>query len=133
MLKASRILIALALAGLVVCAFSDRQDEDFDHFSDDEEHVADEDKPGQAHFCKFSNGTKIPTGFRFIHTACTICECTKSGKIRCSLLQCLPAYCIDDSMPVKHEGQCCAQCKYEQTGGSCVYNNMTFPHGSSSI
>lgn len=84
---------------------------------------------GQPDWCQFNNGTKIPFGFTFLHTACTICECTKSRKIRCSLLQCLPAYCIDDTMPTRLEGQCCAQCKYEQPGSSCNYKNLSFPHG----
>lgn len=59
-----------------------------------------------------------------------MCQCTISRVIRCRVLECLPTYCIDNTMPVRKEGQCCAQCAYEKVSNACVHNNAAFPHGT---
>ncbi|UJR37033.1 hypothetical protein I4U23_029739 [Adineta vaga] len=82
-----------------------------------------------AHWCRFSNGTYISLGFTYMNSICSMCQCTTSRAIRCQQLQCLPTYCIDNTMPYRKDGQCCAQCGYEVARNSCVYNGVTFPHG----
>ncbi|CAF2462505.1 unnamed protein product [Rotaria sp. Silwood2] len=84
----------------------------------------------RAHWCRAPNGTFFPLGYTYMQSVCSMCQCTISRVIRCSTLQCLPAYCIDDTMPYRKEGQCCAQCGYEAPGNSCAYNGISFPHGS---
>ena len=84
----------------------------------------------RAQWCRFGNGSYLPLGQVFMHTACSMCQCTTSRAIRCTALQCLPTYCIDNSMPSRINGQCCAQCAYENSTSSCLYNGVTFPHGS---
>ncbi|CAF1159443.1 unnamed protein product [Adineta steineri] len=83
----------------------------------------------RAHWCRFSNGSFLPYGQTFMNSICSMCQCTKSRAIRCQLLECLPTYCIDNTMPYRKDGQCCAQCGYEVARNSCVYNGITFPHG----
>ena len=81
------------------------------------------------HWCRLGNGTYLPLGYSFLNTACSLCQCLRTRNVRCQPLQCMPTYCLDDSMPVRHQGQCCTQCRYEQPASSCSYNNMTYPHG----
>lgn len=85
----------------------------------------------RAQWCRFGNGTFLGLGQTYMHTACSMCQCTTSRAIRCTALQCLPTYCIDDSMPSRKQGHCCAQCAYENNNSSCVYKGLSFPHGSS--
>jgi hypothetical protein len=85
----------------------------------------------RAHWCHFPNGTYIPLNYAFLHTGCSLCQCTKSRAIRCQLLQCMPTYCLDNKMPVRKTGQCCTQCADDvATNASCFYNDVNFPHGS---
>jgi hypothetical protein len=83
-----------------------------------------------AHWCRFSNGSFVPLGYSFIHKACSLCECTQSRALRCQLLQCMPTYCVDNTMPHRKPGQCCTQCGYEVTANSCLYKGINFPHGA---
>jgi hypothetical protein len=83
----------------------------------------------RAHWCRFSNGTYLPLGTTFMNTICTMCQCTTSRSILCQTLECLPTYCIDNTMPYRKGNQCCAQCGYEVATNSCVYNGVSFPHG----
>lgn len=83
----------------------------------------------RAHWCRLSNGTFLPLGHTFMNSVCSMCQCTSSRAIRCQMLDCLPTYCIDNTMPIRKEGFCCAQCAYEVARNSCVYNGMTFQHG----
>jgi hypothetical protein len=80
-------------------------------------------------WCRSGNGTYFPLGSTFMLTSCTTCQCTLSRAIHCSTSQCLPAYCIDNSMPVRQEGQCCARCVYEKVTDTCFYNGTRFQHG----
>ena len=82
-----------------------------------------------AHWCRFSNGTYLPYGHTFMNNVCTMCKCLTSRAIRCEPLQCLPTYCVDNSMPYRKDGQCCAQCSYEVARNSCFYDGFTYPHG----
>ena len=84
----------------------------------------------RAHWCRLDNGTFLPLNHTYMRAACSMCQCTNTRAIRCRVLQCLPTYCIDNSMPSRKEGQCCAQCAYEKVSDACVYNNVAFPHGS---
>lgn len=85
----------------------------------------------RAHWCRFRNGTYVPLGYSYTNNACTLCQCTKSRMIHCQLLQCMPTYCVDNSMPHRKAGQCCTQCRYEDAiNSSCVYNGITYPHGA---
>jgi len=84
----------------------------------------------RAHWCRFNNGSYVPLGYVFMNSVCSMCQCTQSRSIRCQTLQCMPTYCIDNSMPYRKSGQCCTQCAYEVSKGSCVYNNISFPHGT---
>jgi len=84
----------------------------------------------RAHWCRFGNGTYLPLGYSYMHTVCQLCQCTKSRIIRCQLLQCMPTYCVDNSMPVRKAGQCCTTCGYEIPTNSCVYNGISYPHGA---
>ncbi|CAF1331518.1 unnamed protein product [Rotaria sordida] len=84
----------------------------------------------RAHWCRANNGTYFALGYTYMQSACSMCRCTPSRRIRCSTVQCLPAYCIDNTMPYRKDGQCCAQCGYEATGSSCEYNGVSFPHGA---
>jgi hypothetical protein len=84
----------------------------------------------RAHWCRSRNGTYVPLGYWYMNNVCTLCQCTKSRMIRCELLQCMPTYCMDNTMPYRKSGQCCTQCGYEHAENStCVYNGITFPHG----
>lgn len=83
----------------------------------------------RAHWCRFSNGTYLPLGATYMNAICTMCRCTTSRAIFCQTLECLPTYCIDNTMPYRKSGQCCAQCGYEVSNASCVYNGVSFPHG----
>lgn len=80
-------------------------------------------------WCRLGNGTYLADGYSFLHTPCSMCKCLRSRTVRCQPLQCMPTYCVDNSMPIRREGQCCTQCRYEQPASSCSYNNMSFPHG----
>jgi len=84
----------------------------------------------EPNWCRLSNGTTFALGYTFIYRNCSICECTKSKTVRCQALQCLPAYCVDDSMPSRRPGQCCAQCKTDVSSDSCLYNGIDYPHGT---
>jgi len=84
----------------------------------------------RAHWCRFTNGTHVPLGYTFMHTECALCQCLLSRDISCTTLQCMPTYCIDGSTPTPRQGQCCAQCEYENTSTACVINGVSFPHGS---
>jgi len=84
----------------------------------------------RAHWCRFSNGTYLPFGYSYMQTACSLCQCTQSRAIRCQALQCMPTYCVDNSMPIRKSGQCCTTCGYENPTNSCVYNGISFPHGA---
>lgn len=84
----------------------------------------------RAHWCRFSNGTYISRGYTFMHTSCDLCQCTQSRLIRCTTLQCMPTYCIDDTIPSRKSGQCCTQCAYETNSTQCVQSGITFPHGT---
>ncbi|CAF1113417.1 unnamed protein product [Adineta steineri] len=83
-----------------------------------------------AHWCGFSNGTYIPLGYSFMYTACDLCQCTQSHVIRCTKLQCMTTYCIDDSTPSVRSGQCCSQCAYDTNSTQCVQNGVAIPHGA---
>jgi len=84
----------------------------------------------RAHWCRLSNGTYLALGYSYITPQCSICQCTTGHSVRCSALECMPTYCIDNSMPVRKSGQCCTQCAYDVAPQSCVYNGIAFPHGS---
>jgi hypothetical protein len=81
-------------------------------------------------WCRLSNGTSIPLGYTFMYTECTLCQCLKSHSIGCTVLQCMPTYCIDGSTPSRRAGQCCAQCAYEKSSNSCVIGSVSFPDGT---
>jgi len=83
----------------------------------------------RAHWCRFNNGSYLPLGQSYIDK-CILCQCTTSRAIRCARLQCMPTYCIDDSMPFRNSSQCCTQCAYEVPKNACVYNGLSFPHGT---
>jgi len=83
----------------------------------------------RAHWCRFHNGSYLPLGTVYMSTICTMCQCTKSRAILCQPLECLPTYCIDNTMPYRKSGQCCAQCGYEVATNSCVYNGISYQHG----
>ena len=83
----------------------------------------------RAHWCRFGNGTYLPLGYTYMQSTCSMCQCTTSRAIRCKPLQCMPTYCIDNTMPFRKSGQCCTQCGYEITTNSCLYNGISFPHG----
>lgn len=87
----------------------------------------------RAHWCRFNNGSHISLGYTFMYSACAICQCTLSRAIRCTTLQCMPNFCIDDSTPTRRPGQCCSQCAYENGSSSCTYRGVTFPHGKRSL
>lgn len=87
----------------------------------------------EPNWCRLNNGTTFALGFTFIYRNCSICECTKSKTVRCQTLQCLPAYCVDGSMPNRRPGQCCAQCKTDTSSDSCLYNGIDYPHGQLKI
>ncbi|CAF3445221.1 unnamed protein product [Rotaria sp. Silwood1] len=101
-------------------------------------HVRDDDQNNppestsleRAHWCRHRNGTFFALGYTYMQSVCSMCQCTSSRIIRCSTVQCMPAYCIDDTMPNRKPGHCCAQCGYEAPGNSCLYNGVPFPHGS---
>ena len=80
-------------------------------------------------WCRLANGTYLAYGYSFLYTPCSMCQCLRSRIVRCQPLQCMPTYCVDNSMPTRRDGQCCTQCRYEQPANSCSYNNMSFPHG----
>jgi hypothetical protein len=84
----------------------------------------------RAHWCEFTNGTYIPLGYTFMHTECSLCQCTQGHAILCTTLQCMPAYCLDNSAPALRSGQCCSQCSYERNATACVINGISFPHGT---
>jgi len=84
----------------------------------------------RAHWCRFSNGTFLARGNVFMHTDCQLCQCTQSRAIRCTDLQCMPTYCIDNTVPSRKSGQCCTQCAYESNSTQCVQNGVSFPHGT---
>jgi len=84
----------------------------------------------RAHWCRFNNGSYLTLGQTFMYTECALCQCTQSRIIRCITLQCMPTYCIDNSVPSHRAGQCCSQCAYEGPPTSCVQNGITFPHGT---
>jgi len=81
-------------------------------------------------WCRLANGTYLPLGYTFYSTPCSLCRCVQSRSIPCQALQCMPTYCVDNSMPVRRPDQCCTQCHYEQPPNTCSYNNMSFPHGT---
>lgn len=85
---------------------------------------------GHNQWCRLANGTYLALGYSFLNTACSICQCARSRAIPCQPLQCMPTYCVDNSMPVRRTGQCCTQCRYEPTAETCSYNNFSFPHGA---
>ena len=87
----------------------------------------------RSHWCRFTNGSYIPLGYTFMHTACAVCQCTQNHAIRCSTLQCMTTYCIDNSTPMRRQDQCCPQCRYENQSSTCAYNGVTYPHGQSGI
>jgi hypothetical protein len=84
----------------------------------------------RAHWCRFGNGTYAPLGYTYLNTQCSMCQCTSSRAIRCQALECMPTYCIDNTMPIRKSGQCCTQCGYDAPANSCVYNGIPFPHGT---
>ena len=127
MLNIRRILLVAVFATLFVSTFA--EDEGYQHDDDDSEEEHRPASQDKEHWCRFRNGTTIPLGFTFVHTNCAMCQCKLTRLIYCSQLQCLPAYCIDDKMPIRNEGQCCAQCDYEKPGTSCKYDEVTYPHG----
>jgi hypothetical protein len=84
----------------------------------------------RAHWCRLSNGTYLPLGYSYMHTVCSLCQCTKSRSVQCQLLKCVPTYCVDNKFPVRKPGQCCTQCDYDPvTNATCAYNGLTYPHG----
>ena len=83
----------------------------------------------RAHWCRFPNGTYLPLHYTYLSSACAMCQCSQGRNIRCSALQCMPTYCVDNSMPGRQSGQCCTTCSYERNANGCVYNNFTYPHG----
>jgi len=83
-----------------------------------------------AHWCSFSNGSYIPLGYSFMYSQCTLCQCTQSHAILCTILQCIPTYCIDGSTPTQRAGQCCSQCAYEPNATTCSINGISFPDGA---
>ena len=87
----------------------------------------------RAHWCRFNNGSYISLGYTFMYSACAICQCTQSRAIRCTTLQCMPSFCIDNSTPTRRPDQCCSQCAYENGSSSCTYRGVTFPHGKRSL
>lgn len=84
----------------------------------------------EADWCRLSNGTTLPLGYTFLSRNCTLCECTRMKTIRCQMLQCLVAYCVDGSKPSRREGACCAQCNSDNSSESCSYNGVNYPHGT---
>lgn len=84
----------------------------------------------RAHWCRLPNGTFIALNYIFAHTPCSICQCNRMRIIHCQPLQCMPTYCLDNTMPTRRSGQCCTQCAYEKPATACSYSNFSFPHGS---
>jgi hypothetical protein len=84
----------------------------------------------RAHWCKFQNGSTIALGYSFMYSACAVCQCLPNRLIRCTNLPCMSTFCIDGSQPTRREGQCCAQCAYENNSNTCTYNSISVPHGS---
>lgn len=84
----------------------------------------------QAHWCSFSNGSYIPLGYTFMYSACTLCQCTQSHAILCTVLQCMPTFCIDGSTPAPRPDQCCSQCAYEPNATACIISSINFPDGA---
>lgn len=116
----------------------DSNDEDSTENSSNEdsaEDIGDEDTSNlttleRAHWCRLSNGTYLPLGHIYMRSVCSICQCLKSHTIRCTMIQCMPTYCIDNSMPIRAEGQCCTQCRSDPPAKACTYKGNSFPHGS---
>jgi len=84
----------------------------------------------RAHWCSFSNGTYLALGYMFLYKPCVICQCAQSRVIRCTTLQCMATYCIDNSSPSVRDGQCCSQCPYEPNATTCMVNGINFPDGT---
>lgn len=86
----------------------------------------------RAVWCRTRNNTYLALGATYMQSLCTMCICTTSRTIRCSRLECMPTYCVDDSAPIRKPDQCCTQCAYDEkfsNGTTCVNKGITFPHG----
>ncbi|CAF1232955.1 unnamed protein product [Rotaria magnacalcarata] len=87
----------------------------------------------RAVWCRTRNNTYLALGGTYMQSMCTMCICTSSRIIRCARLECMPTYCVDNSAPIRKNGQCCTQCAYDQSYGNqttCVSNGITYPHGA---
>lgn len=84
----------------------------------------------RAHWCRQNNGSYLPLGYTYMQGKCMMCQCLQSRMIRCGGMQCMPTYCIDNSKPIIPQGQCCTQCPYELSNTACVYNGITYQHGT---
>lgn len=125
MVKFRAEIIILVFSGLLLAVLADNSGEDNRPPTDNSDSTSLE----RAHWCAFSNGTRVPLGHIFLHKTCSICQCMRSRQLICRPLQCMPTYCIDNSMPSRKQGQCCTQCAYEEPQ-TCLYNNISYPHGS---
>jgi len=86
----------------------------------------------RAVWCRTRNNTYLALGGTYMQSLCMMCICTASRAIRCSRLECMPTYCVDDSNPVRKPDQCCTRCAYDHdssNGTTCVRNGITYPHG----
>jgi type II secretory pathway pseudopilin PulG len=84
----------------------------------------------RAHWCSFYNGSYVPLEYTWMQSACTLCQCSQTHEILCTVLQCMATYCIDASPPLLRNGQCCAECRYDPQPAPCVISGVNFPHGS---
>jgi hypothetical protein len=85
----------------------------------------------RAHWCRMSNGTYLALNYKFINSKCSLCQCMKGHNIRCQLIECMPTYCLDNSMPHREAGQCCTKCRTDiATNTTCLYDDIEYPHGS---
>lgn len=121
------IMISLLMAVILPIIADENKHPEGSGNPDESMHTINEGE--RARWCRTANGTYLPFGYSFLNTACSLCRCLRARNVACQPLQCMPTYCLDDSMPTRREGQCCTQCRYEQPATSCSYDNMTFPHG----
>ncbi|CAF1216638.1 unnamed protein product [Didymodactylos carnosus] len=84
----------------------------------------------KAVWCRLANGSYYALGYKYKQSNCVECECLRSRMVLCSFLSCVVRYCVDGSKPVRVANQCCSQCPGEPPAKSCMYNQLSYPHGS---
>jgi len=81
----------------------------------------------RATWCRLNNGTYLAYNYTFMNGLCTYCQCTASRLVTCLQFQCMAAYCIDNTMPSRRAGQCCAQCSTDVQSNSCTSPGISVP------